>query len=72
MEALTFCFMLVVILIVGSLMYLYETLTTTAAQTAATVGMEQIPEQVSEVVFFFFILYNVDLQHNNRNRTSVT
>lgn len=45
-EALAFCTLLVVILIVGGLVSLYETLTTTAAQTAATVVMEQIPEQV--------------------------
>lgn len=45
-EALAFCTLLVVILIVGGLVSLYEALTTTAAQTAAAAAMEQIPEQV--------------------------
>lgn len=45
-EALAFCTLLVVILIIGGLVSLYEALTTTAAQTAAVAVMEQIPEQV--------------------------
>lgn len=50
MEALAFCSLLIVILIVGGLVSLYEALTTTAAQTAAAAVMEQIPEQVSGLV----------------------
>lgn len=64
MEALAFCSLLVVILIVGGLVSLYEALTTTAAHTAAAAAMEQIPEQVSES---FFSFYDFDVQHNNRN-----
>lgn len=62
-EAVAFCTLLIVILIVGGLVSFYEVLTTTAAQNAASsaaITMEQISEQVS--VNCIYNLMNTEVQ----------